>query len=121
MDTAQTDMRQKITHETWEQIKTAYIAGIGLREIARKERTKLGLNKFTAEAAEQAAEHVDKLGIARNVRDVTAIHSTLRPEDHNERGLLNIALLSHRVNVYDAETGFCELQTARLQPHSIRA
>ena len=29
-------MRRKITDETWEQIKTGYAAGIGLREIARK-------------------------------------------------------------------------------------
>jgi DNA invertase Pin-like site-specific DNA recombinase len=29
-------MRRKITQETWEQIKTAYAAGINLREIARK-------------------------------------------------------------------------------------
>ena len=101
-------MRRKITNETWEQIKTAYAAGIGLREIARKmnipegtilayakrhgwtqqiqiateqlavlqsdaitpvqsvpqslvailaerkDRTRLGLSKFAAEAAEQA-------------------------------------------------------------------
>ena len=31
-----TRMRRKITHETCEQIKTAYAAGINLREIARK-------------------------------------------------------------------------------------
>src|SRR5215475_8873254 len=30
----------------------------------RKERTKLGLSKYTAEAAEQAAQHRDKLEIA---------------------------------------------------------
>jgi hypothetical protein len=30
----------------------------------RKDRTKLGLSKYAAEAAEQAAEHRDKLGIA---------------------------------------------------------
>jgi hypothetical protein len=30
----------------------------------RKERTKLGLSKYTAEAAEQTAVHRDKLGIA---------------------------------------------------------
>ena len=102
-------MRRKITDDTWEQIRTAYIAGIGLREIARKmdipegtvlahakrhgwtqqiqvatqelsvtqsdaitpvqsvpqslaailterkERTRLGLSKYTAQAAEQAA------------------------------------------------------------------
>jgi hypothetical protein len=29
-------MRRNITQETWEQIKTRYAAGIGLREIARK-------------------------------------------------------------------------------------
>jgi hypothetical protein len=28
-------MRQKIANETWQQIKTAYASGIGLREIAR--------------------------------------------------------------------------------------
>ena len=27
-------MRRKITNETWEQIKTAYASGIGLRELA---------------------------------------------------------------------------------------
>jgi hypothetical protein len=144
-------MRRKITLETWEQIKTAYAAGVNLREIARKmrvpegtvlahakrhcwtqqiqvatrelsvmqsdaiapvqsvpqslaailaerkERTKLGLSKYAAEAAEQAAEHPDKMGIARNVRDVAAVHSTLWPEDHNERGLLNIALLTGQI------------------------
>ena len=29
-------MRRKIADETWEQIKTAYAAGINLRETARK-------------------------------------------------------------------------------------
>ena len=29
-------MRRKITNETWGQIKTAYAAGINLRELARK-------------------------------------------------------------------------------------
>ena len=29
-------MRRKITNEAWEQIKTGYAAGVGLREIARK-------------------------------------------------------------------------------------
>jgi len=120
-------MRRKITHETWEQIKTGYAAGVGLREIARKmdilsgtvlahakrhcwtqqiqiarqqqsdaitsvqpvpesiaailserkDRTKLGLSKYAAEAAEQAVEHRDKVKIARNVKDVASVHSTL--------------------------------------------
>ena len=34
----------------------------------RKDRSKLGLSKYAAEAAEQAAEHRDKLGIAGKVR-----------------------------------------------------
>ena len=29
-------MRRKIANEVWEQIKTAFFAGIGLREVARK-------------------------------------------------------------------------------------
>ena len=106
--------RSRISSERWEQIKTAYAAGIGLREIARKmnipegtvlahakrhgwtqqirvatqqqsdaitpvqsvpqslaailserkNRARLGLSQYAAEAAEQGAEHRDKLGIA---------------------------------------------------------
>ena len=41
----------------------------------RKDRTKLGLSKYAAEAAEQAAEHPDKLGIAGKVKDVAGVHS----------------------------------------------
>jgi hypothetical protein len=33
---APASMRRKIANEVWEQIKTAYAVGIGLREIARK-------------------------------------------------------------------------------------
>jgi uncharacterized protein YjcR len=36
-------MRRRITNETWEQIKTAFAAGVGLREIARN----MGLPKGT--------------------------------------------------------------------------
>src|SRR5215475_5711925 len=43
----------------------------------RKERTTLGLSKFTAEAAEQAALHRDKLGIAGKAKDVSAVHKAL--------------------------------------------
>ena len=110
-------MRRKITDETWEQIRIAHAAGVGLREIARKmnipegtvrshakrhgwtqqiqiatrdvavmqsdaitpvqsvpqslaailaerkDRTRLGLSKYTAEAAEQAALHRDNWGL----------------------------------------------------------
>jgi hypothetical protein len=137
-------MRRKITNETWEQIKTGYAAGVGLREIARKigipegtvlahakrhgwtqqiqvatrelsvmqsdaitvpqslaailverrDRTKLGLSKFAAEAAEQAAAHRDKLSIASKVRDVSQVHSTLWPHEQTANNILNVALLT---------------------------
>jgi hypothetical protein len=143
-------MRRKIPNETWDQIKTAYAAGVGLREIARKmnlpegtvlaratrdgwtrqiqvlrerqsdavavtpvqsvpqslfailaerrDRTKLGLSKYIAEASEQAAEHKDKLSIASKVRDVSQVHSTLWPEQQNPNAIVNIALLTSQVS-----------------------
>ena len=39
------------------------------------------------------------------MRDVAAVHSTLWPEDHNERGILSIGVLTGAIPVYDAETG----------------
>ena len=59
----------------------------------RKHRTKLGLSKYVTEAAERAGESDGDLGLSRNVRDVAAVHSTLWPEEHNERGILNIGIL----------------------------
>jgi len=46
----------------------------------RKDRTKLRLSKYAAEAAEQAAEHRDKLRIAAKVKDVAGAHKTLWPD-----------------------------------------
>ena len=140
-------MRRKIANETWEQIKTAYVAGINLREIARKmnipegtvlahanrhgwtqqiqiatrevrvlqsdaitpvqsvpqslaailaerrERTKLGLSKYTAEAAEHAANHPDKLGIAGKVKDVADVHKTIWPAETEQKNILNIGFI----------------------------
>src|SRR5260370_36595047 len=63
----------------------------------RKHRTKLGLSKYTAEAAERAAESDGDLRLSRNVRDVVAVHSSLWPEDHNERGILNLNVLAGNV------------------------
>ena len=141
-------MRRKITNEIWEQIRTGYAAGVGLREIARKmdipegtvlahakrhgwtqqiqaatgqltlmqshaitpvqsvpqslaailaerkDRTRLGLSKYAAEAAEQAALHRDKLGIAGKVRDVAGVHKTLWPEEQKHEQILNLAILT---------------------------
>ena len=144
---AKRTIRSRISSEHWEQIKTAYAAGIGLREIARKmnipegtvlahakrhgwtqqiqtatrelavmqsdaitpvqsvpqsiasilserkERTKLGLSKYTAEAAEEAADHPDKLVIAGKVKDVASVHSTLWPDQPQTNQILNLGIL----------------------------
>jgi len=71
----------------------------------RKDRTRLGLSKYAAEAAEGAAESDGDLHLSRNVRDVAAVHSSLWPEDHNERGILNLNVLAgDRAAVQIAET-----------------
>ena len=145
-------MRRQIPHETWEQMKTAYAAGIGLREIARKldipegtvlahakrhgwtqqiqvatgqqsdaitpvqsvpqslaallserkDRTKLGLSRYAAEAAEQAAEHRDKLGIAGKVKDVADVHTTLWPAENQREPILNLAILTGQIQLRDS-------------------
>ena len=58
----------------------------------RKERSKLGLSKFAALAAEQAAEHPDKLGIAGKVKDVAKVHSVLWPNEEG-RSLIEGSIL----------------------------
>jgi hypothetical protein len=143
-------VRSRISSERWEQIKVAYVSGIGLREIARKmnipegtvlahakrhgwtqqiqvatgqlavvqsdaimpmqsvpqslvailserkDRTKLGLSKYAAEAAERAGESDGDLDLSRNVRDVAAVHSTLWP-DSLQPEILNLAVLIGQV------------------------
>jgi hypothetical protein len=71
----------------------------------RKDRTKLGLSKYAAEAAEQAAEHPNKLGIAGKVKDVASVHGTLWPEESGTKQILNIGILTGEIPVYDAKTG----------------
>jgi hypothetical protein len=144
---AKRTIRNRISSERWEQIKVAYVSGIGLREIARKmnipegtvlahakrygwtqqiqvamrelsvmqsdaitpvqsvpqslaailnerkDRTKLGLSKYAAEAAEEAAEHREKLGIAGKVKDVAAVHRTLWPELPETKPIFNLGIL----------------------------
>jgi hypothetical protein len=151
-------VRSKICAHIWEQVKTAYAAGIGLREIARKmnipegtvlahpkrngwtqqiqvvtqqqsdaitpmqsvpqsiasilserkERTKLGLSKYAAEAAERAGESDGDLRLSRNVRDVAGVHSTLWPEQPETNQILNVGILTGQVNVWSSETRIIE-------------
>ena len=70
----------------------------------RKERTKLGLSKYTAEAAEQAAEHRDKLEIAGKVKDVASIHKTLWPEETGNKPLLCLGILTGEIPLVDDPT-----------------
>ena len=58
----------------------------------RKERSKLGLSKYAAEAAERAGESDGDLRLSRNVRDVAAVHSTLWPDEPTP-GILNLDVL----------------------------
>jgi hypothetical protein len=67
----------------------------------RRDRAKLGLSKYTAEAAEEAAESGGDLRLSRNVRDVAAVHSTLWPEVQREE-ILSLALLTGQVEIRDA-------------------
>jgi hypothetical protein len=72
----------------------------------RKGRTRLGLSKYAAEAAEQAASHRDKLGIAGKVKDVASVHSTLWPEGPKTNEILpGSGILIGTMNVIDASTG----------------
>jgi len=59
----------------------------------RKERTKLGLSKYAAEAAEHAANHPDKLGIAGKVKDVADVHKTIWPAETEQKNILNIGFI----------------------------
>jgi hypothetical protein len=59
----------------------------------RKHRTKLGLSKYAAEAAERAGESDGDLDLSRSVRDVAAVHSTLWPNQPETNQILNIGIL----------------------------
>ena len=59
----------------------------------RKERSKLGLSKYAAEAAERAGESDGDLRLSRKVRDVAAVHQTVWPEQHQEN-ILTLSVLN---------------------------
>jgi hypothetical protein len=66
----------------------------------RKHRSKLGLSRYAAEAAEEAAEHQDKLGIAGKVKDVAGVHKTLWPVKENDSTILQIGFLIGNANTH---------------------
>jgi len=48
---------------------------------------------YAAEAAEQAALHQDKLGIAGKVKDVAGVHKTLWPVENQREPIINLDVL----------------------------
>ena len=111
--TLSSDVIAPLSSDVIEPVKSVQSVPLSVAAILseRKERTRLGLSKFTAEAAEQAAEHRDKLNIAAKVKDVASVHRTLWPEENQREQILNLAVLTgqckpERVKpVFDAQTG----------------
>jgi hypothetical protein len=101
-----TQQIQVATHQQSDAITPVQAVPQSLASILneRKERTKLGLSKFAAEAAEEAGQHPNKLGIAAKVRDVSAIHSSLWPEE-SSTPLIEGGILIGTMNVIDERTG----------------
>jgi hypothetical protein len=61
----------------------------------RKDKTRLHLSRYAVEASEKAANHRQKLKIARQVKDVAAIAGSVWPEEKHEGPnlLVNVAIL----------------------------
>jgi hypothetical protein len=59
----------------------------------RRERTKLGLSRYAAEAAERAGASDGDLSPSRNVRDVASVHSTIWPQE-NQQDILQVNVLT---------------------------
>jgi hypothetical protein len=61
----------------------------------RKDKTKLHLSRYAVEASEKAANHRQKLKIARQVKDVAAVAGSVWPEEKQEGPnlLVNVAIL----------------------------
>ena len=55
-------------------------------------------------AAEQAAQHRDKLSVAGKVKDVADVHKTLWPDQPQTNQILNVGILTGAIPVYDANT-----------------
>ena len=72
MEYVQANMRRQIAAETWEQIKTAFASGLGLRELARNmdipEGTVLGRQATQARCPTTCASRDRDLRINRSPR-----------------------------------------------------
>ena len=61
-----------------------------------RSRSTLALAKYSAAASEEAELAPDKLNVARKVRDVAAVHSTLWPAEKDSTSILQIGVLIGR-------------------------
>lgn len=64
-----------------------------------KHESRINLGRYAVSASKEAVSAENKLKIARNVRDIAAVHSTLWPEDQYERGILNLNVLAGAVQI----------------------
>jgi hypothetical protein len=77
-------------------IRTRSPAAIVADELSEnKARSTLALSRYSARAAEEAALHPDKLGIAGKVKDVAGVHKTLWPEENHREQILQVDFLVH--------------------------
>jgi hypothetical protein len=58
-----------------------------------RSRSTVALARYSAEASEEAAQRQDKLNVARKVRDVASVHSTLWPAEKDSASILQIGVL----------------------------
>ena len=98
---AQRALAKPVTSVSPNVLSPAYALANVLSE--RKHRTKLGLSKYAAEAAERAGESDGDLRLSRNVRDVTAVHSTLWPEEPQNNQIINLAIVTGQRVIQRAE------------------
>jgi len=87
-------------------IRTRSPAAIVADELSQnKARSTLALSRYSARAAEEAALHPDKLGIAGKVKDVAGVHKTLWPQENQREEILQIGFLIGKIHRVPLEEG----------------
>jgi len=77
-----------------------------------KRASTLNLAKYTEKASQKAAEHANPLEVARKVRDVAGVYSTLWPVE-SEQGLIEGGILIGEAQVLDDPKEIKELTDVR--------
>src|SRR5262245_6110462 len=93
-------MRRKITNDIWEQVKTAFVSGIGLREIARNTGISPGtiLSRASREGWTLEIQSEKALAKHENVSLVTPLKAVaMTMQQRGERHVERMAGVSERV------------------------